>query len=92
MFWFSISGVPIPTLLEKPVKILGKIFDSSLKDTAFIKNTWRGVDKSGLLGKSKAWIHQHGILPRFLWPLLLYEFPISTISDLERTISSYLRR
>lgn len=43
MFWFSISGVPIPTLLEKPVKILGKIFDSSLKDTAFIKNTWRGV-------------------------------------------------
>lgn len=37
-------------------------------------------------------MYQHGILPRILWPLLLYEFPISTISELERRVSRYLRR
>ncbi|KAK0146618.1 hypothetical protein N1851_014073 [Merluccius polli] len=29
------------------------------------------VDKSGLPGKFKAWIYQHGVLPRILWPLLV---------------------
>lgn len=91
MFCFSKSGVPIP------VKSLGKIFDSSLKDTASIKNTceelegWlKEVYKPGLRGKSNAWIYQHGIPPRFVEPLLLIKFPISTISDLE-SISRYLR-
>ncbi|XP_077083545.1 uncharacterized protein LOC143736754 isoform X1 [Siphateles boraxobius] len=98
-FRFSISGTPMPTISEKPVKSLGRYFDSSLRDSASIKNTceeleeWlKSVDKTGLPGKFKAWIYQHGILPRILWPLLLYEFPISTITDLERRVSRYLRR
>lgn len=76
------------------MKSLGKIFDSSLKDTASNKSTceeldgWlKEVDKSGLPRKFKAWIYQDGIIPRFLWHWL-----ISTISDLERRIGSYLRR
>lgn len=55
---FSISGTPIPTISEKPVKSLGKFFDSSLRDTASIKNTceelegWlKNIDKTGLPGK-----------------------------------------
>ena len=98
-FRFSISGTPIPTISEKPIKSLGKFFDSSLRDAASIKATceelegWlKDVDKTGLPGKFKAWVYQHGILPRILWPLLLYEFPITTISDLERRVSRYLRR
>ncbi|KAL1279063.1 hypothetical protein QQF64_025736 [Cirrhinus molitorella] len=98
-FRFSIAGTPIPTICEKPIKSLGKFFGSSLRDTAATKSTceelegWlKDVDKSGLPGKFKAWIYQHGILPRILWPLLLYEFPITTISDLERRVSGYLRR
>lgn len=92
-FRFSISGTPIPTISEKPIKSLGKVFDSSLRDSASIKNTceelegWlKDVDKTGLQGKFKAWVYQHGILPRILWPLLLYDFPITTISDLERRV------
>ncbi|XP_061093280.1 uncharacterized protein LOC133125737 [Conger conger] len=96
---FNISGKAIPTITEKPVKSLGKIFDSSLRDTSSIQSTcteldgWlKTVDKSGLPGKFKAWVYQHGILPRILWPLLVYAFPISAVETLERKVSKHLRR
>ncbi len=40
----------------------------------------------------EAWLYQHGILPRILWPLLVYEVPISTLETLERKVSSHLRK
>ena len=98
-FRFFLSGTEIPSIIEKPVKSLGKLFDSSLRDTAAIQSTvtelesWlAAVDKSGLPGKFKTWIYQHGILPRILWPLLVYEVPLSTVETMERKISSNLRR
>ena len=94
-FQFNIEGALIPSVSEKPVKSLGKVFDSSLKDTSAVQSTcqeldsWlRAVDRSGLPGKFKAWIYQH----RILWPLLVYEVPISTVETLERKVSSCLRR
>ncbi|KAI2663059.1 hypothetical protein H4Q32_002088 [Labeo rohita] len=96
---FSLAGTTIPSITEQPVKSLGKLFDSSLKDTASIQRTskelggWlRCVDRSGLPGRFKAWIYQHSILPRILWPLLVYAVPMTTVEDMERKISSYLRR
>ena len=81
------------------MKSLGKVFDSSLKDSSSVQTTckdlgsWlQAVDRSGLPGKFKAWIYQHGILPRILWPLLVYEVPISTVETLERKVSSSLRK
>lgn len=70
---------PIPPTKTKNI-ILGKVFNSSLKDTEAIKATranledWlRSVDKSGLPGRFKAWVIQHRILPclstRFQWRL-----------------------
>ncbi|XP_061896860.1 uncharacterized protein LOC133645950 [Entelurus aequoreus] len=98
-FRFFVDGTAIPSITEKPVKSLGKVFDCSLRDTAAIQTTIKelqtwlsAVDKSGLPGRFKAWIYQHGVLPRILWPLLLYEVPLSTVEILERKISSYLRR
>ena len=98
-FHFSVGDTHIPSVTEKPVKSPGKTFDCSLKDAASIKATneqleiWlTTVDKSGLPGKFKAWVYQHGILPRILWPLLVYEFPISTVEGFERRVSSRLRR
>ena len=52
----------------------------------------KDVDKSGLPGRFKAWIFQHGVLPRILWPLMLYEIPMSTVENMERIISWHLRR
>ncbi|KAK0151167.1 hypothetical protein N1851_007647 [Merluccius polli] len=97
--WRTSSGTAIPTITEKPVKSLGKVFDCSLRDTTSIQSTcteldgWlKSVDKSGLPGKFKAWVYQHGILPRILWPLLVYAVPISTVETLERRVSNHLRR
>ncbi|KAJ3585711.1 hypothetical protein NHX12_014430 [Muraenolepis orangiensis] len=93
-FRFNIADTAIPSISEKPVKSLGKVFDCSLRDTTSIQSTcteldgWlKSVDKSGLPGKFKAWVYQHGILPRILWPLLVYAVPISTVETLERRAS-----
>ncbi|KAJ3595924.1 hypothetical protein NHX12_002336 [Muraenolepis orangiensis] len=92
-FRFNIADTAIPSISEKPVKSLGKVFDCSLRDTTSIQSTcteldgWlKSVDKSGLPGKFKAWVYQHGILPRILWPLLVYAVPISTVETLERRV------
>ena len=50
------------------------------------------IDKSGLPGQFKAWLFQHAVLPWILWPLLVYDIPITTTESLERAISSRLRR
>ena len=80
---FKIGNEMIPTVSEKPVKYLGKFFDDSLSDKQNVRETckqlddWiKTVDKSGSPGKYKAWIYQHGILPRLLWPLLVYDVPM----------------
>ncbi|XP_061920230.1 uncharacterized protein LOC133660667 [Entelurus aequoreus] len=98
-FQFTISGTVIPSITEQPVRNLGKLFDSSLKDSAAIQKSteelggWlTKVDKSGLPGRFKAWIYQHSILPRVLWPLLVYAVPVTTVESFERKISSFLRK
>ncbi|XP_067296477.1 uncharacterized protein [Pseudorasbora parva] len=98
-FRFTLGETMIPSVTEKPAKSLGKFFDSSLKDSAAIKQTkcdlttWLiAIDRSGLPGKFKTWIYQHGVLPRILWPLLVYEVPISTVEVLEKSISQFLRK
>ncbi|XP_075343502.1 uncharacterized protein LOC142401936 [Odontesthes bonariensis] len=75
------------------------VYDCTLRDTAALQatseelGTWlRAVDKSGLPGKFKAWLYQHGILPRLLWPLLVYNVPITTVECFERKVSSFLRK
>ncbi|XP_052093724.1 uncharacterized protein LOC127729844 [Mytilus californianus] len=96
---FELAGEQIPTVGDNPVKCLGKKFDASLADSGNTKEIhmqlvdWLSkIDKSGLPGRYKAWIYQHGVLPRILWPLLVYEFPVSKVEVLERKISASLRR
>ena len=96
---FIVAGETIPTLSEKPIKSLGKTFNSSLKDTAAKQKTIKDleewltkIDKSGLPGRFKAWLFQRAVLPRILWPLLVYDIPITIVESLERAISNRLRR
>ncbi len=98
-FRFRLGEHQIPSVTERPVKSLGKAFNCRLNDRDSIKVTgadlegWlRTVDKSGLPGRFKAWVYQHGILPRILWPLLIYEVPMTVVEGFEQKVSSYLRR
>lgn len=90
-FCFRLGEHLISSVTEKPVKSLGKVFNCSLYDRDSIKATsadlkgWlRTVDKSGLRGRFKALIYQHGILPRILW--------LDLVEGFEQGVSSYLRR
>lgn len=44
----------------------------------------RGINKQQTHHWFKAWLYQHGILSRILWPLLVCEVPVSTVVALER--------
>ena len=50
------------------------------------------IDKTGLPGKFKAWIFQHGLLPRLIWPQMLYDIALTTVEGMERKINHYLRQ
>lgn len=72
-FHFCLGDTRIPSVSEMPVKSLGKLFTSDLKDKVAHQaasddlSSWLStVDRSGLPGKFKAWIYQRGILPRLL--------------------------
>lgn len=76
-----------------------KVFNCSLNDRDSIKATtanlegWlRTVDKSGFPRRFKACIYQPGILPKTLWPLLVYKVPITVFEEHKQRVSSYLRR
>lgn len=61
-----LTGTCIPTTAEEPVKSLGETYDCTLKDSGDqeLEGWLAAVEKSGLPGKFKARIDQHGILPR----------------------------
>ena len=101
----QIQGKEIPSIVGNPIKSLGKWFNESLTDKESIEDTkkkllyiqlgWlRTVNGSGLPGKYKAWIYQHGILPRLMWLLLLQVYEIATIQSKQesRKVNRYLRR
>ena len=88
---FTIAGEFNPTNTEKPEKSLGKWFNNSTKDQAAIKrirgdhDDWlKKIDISGLPRKFKVWLYQYAVLPRILWPLMLYEVAITTVEGMER--------
>ncbi|KAK0143400.1 hypothetical protein N1851_018471 [Merluccius polli] len=98
-FCFKIREDIIPMVQEKLVKSLGKWYRADLNDKESVKEMlieaeiWMpSLEKSGLPGKYKAWGYQHGVLPRLLWPLLVYEVPATTVEGLERKMNTYLRR
>ena len=84
---------------EKPVKSLGRLSSIPLTDrhrgTEVQKLALKGLksnDKTCLPGKMKAWCYQHGLLPRLLWPLQMYEIVISRVERIQQYSNKYLRK
>ena len=85
------------TVSEEPVKGLGRWYDSSMKDTKRSQETAElategllAIDRCGLQGKFKVWCLLFMIIPKLLWPLLVYE--ITSIEAIEATIIKFTRR
>ncbi|XP_078336960.1 uncharacterized protein LOC144626561 [Crassostrea virginica] len=98
-FQLNVQGENIPSIVDEPIKCLGKWFDDTLTDKNNIENIQRQVkewlkrtENSGLPGKYKAWIYQHGMLPRLMWLLMLHEIPLTTVETLERMVNKSLRK
>lgn len=72
-FHFWHGSTKIPSVTERPIQSFRKTIASTLNGAMSIKATKQElelwlvtVERSGLPGKIKAWIYQHGILARIL--------------------------
>ena len=93
---FKIGGDKIPTVREKPVKSLGRLYSIPLTDRhrgpevqKIVLKGLKSIDKTCLPGKMKAWCYQYGLLPRLLWPLQMYEIVISPNIFTSRRIQNW---
>ncbi|KAL7853971.1 hypothetical protein AOLI_G00208150 [Acnodon oligacanthus] len=50
------------------------------------------INKTLLPGKLKLWCLQFRLLPHAMWPLTIYELPITTVEKMEQTMTSYVKK
>lgn len=55
----------------------------------YIHREWKGDSLGNMF---KAWAPNTGYFPRLLWPLLVYEVPLSTVEAVEWKMNNFLRR
>ena len=80
--------------------IIGELwFDASIQDGDNVKklenqgkDELRKIDRSNTPRKFKGRIYQHSLLPRLIWPMMLYAVLSSTIESLERITIRHLKR
>ena len=96
---FTIGGDEIPTVKDQPVKSLGRLYTKSLSDRSrspeiekLASDGLKSINKSELPGKLKAWCFQHGLLPRLMWPLQVYEVPLSRVEKIQVRVNKSLRK
>ncbi|GFO00759.1 reverse transcriptase [Plakobranchus ocellatus] len=96
---FTVAEQQIPTVSQEPVKSLGRWYDSSMKDTRrgaetleLASESLLAINKCGLQGKFKIWCLQFMLIPKLLWPLLVYDICSSTVEAIEAKINKYTRK
>ena len=95
----SIEGVPITSITEKNIKYLGKVYNSSLNEQDQAREVLQELNKGLqkierelLPGRYKAWMFQHMLLPRIMWPLTIYNIPESKVEEMQTRITGHLKR
>ena len=96
---FTVGSQQIPTVSQEPVKSLGRWYDSSMKDTKrgleIVELATEGllaINRCGLQGKLKVWCLQFMLIPKLLWPLLVYETCSTTVEAIEAKINKFTKR
>ena len=95
----KIKGKPITQLQEKSIKYLGKTYNASLNEKeqveaveSQLKQDLKKIEKCRLPGRYKAWMLQYMLLPRLMWPLSIYNVPMSFVDRLQNKITTALKR
>ena len=57
-----------------------------------VKEDLKKIEKCRLPGRYKAWMVQHMLLPRIMWPLSIYNVPMSKVEEIQRQITASLKR
>ena len=96
---FFIGGEPIPTVKEKPVKSLGRLYQKSLSDRGqgveiqkTAEDGLRAIDNTRLPGKFKCWCLQFVLYARLLWPLMIYDVALSRVEKIEQKVNCFIRK
>ena len=50
------------------------------------------MERCKLPGQYKAWMMQHMLLPRMMWPLTIYNIPMTKVEQMQKQITSKLKR
>ncbi|KAI8507131.1 hypothetical protein Bbelb_155700 [Branchiostoma belcheri] len=95
----EVQGERIPAIAEQPIKSLGKTFDVTLSDKKNIeefkqqmRDGLEAIENSELPGRYKVWCYQYGLLPRAVWPMTMYDIPLTVVEEVERRVSRHLRK
>ena len=95
----EINGKPIQSIQEEPVRFLGKWYNASLGEkeqiegiVKVVKADLKKVEKCRLPGRYKAWMVQHMLMPRLMWPLSIYNVPMTTVDHIQKLITQSLKR
>ena len=95
----KIKGKPITQLQEKSIKYLGKKYNANLNEKeqmneveSQLKLDLKKIEKCRLPGRYKAWMLQHMLLPRLMWPLSIYNVPMSFVQKLQNKITASLKK
>ena len=94
-----INGNKITPLQNMPVKYLGKKYTASLNEKEQIQNVikmiedeTKKIDQCKLPGRYKSWILQHMLIPRLMWPLRIYNIPLTTIENLQKLLTKFIKK
>ena len=95
----EINGKAIQPIQEEPVKYVGKWYNASLNERKQIEGIVNGVkmdlkkvEKCRLPGRYKSWMVQHMMMPRLMWPLSIYNVPMTTVEKIQKLITTSLKR
>ena len=72
-FVLRVQKEDIPSILNNPIKCLGKWFDASLQDTDNVRRLEKQVE-DGLKKINSE--NQHALLPRIVWSMILYDVQV----------------
>ena len=95
----EIKGKPITQLQDKSIKYLGKSYNANLDEKEQMKaiesqviGDLKKVERCRLPGRYKAWMLQYMLLPRLMWPLSIYNVPMSFVDRLQNKITAALKK